>query len=755
GAVKRVPLRSKSGGDTVSALCEDSGGTLWLGMFGGGLSRYHAGRFELYRAPEMLPDNGILAILKDGERNLWVGTRAGLLRLSQTAVQTLTTHDGLADDNIRTTYADRDGAIWLVSFNGPAHRLVGDRAVRVPIPALPARSMLRTVFRDRRGALWIGTTGQGVVRVGNGTAVHYTRKEGLVNDFVRVFCEDREGRIWIGTDSGLSCWTAGRFRNFQIQEGLAYGSVRAIAEDRTGDLWVGTDAGLSRFHDGAFLRDPLLERFRNEKIWAIHEDARGALWLGTRGAGLFRIENGRVANLTTRNGLPDDNIYQILEDGRGNLWMSNPTGVFCASRRSIEAVAEGGTQQFAAARYGTSDGMTVPQINGGVQPAGCITSAGILWFPSIRGAVRIDPDKIRAGRAASALIEEVVADGHAIAAADGMELPPGDGKLEIHYTAPKLLSPETVRFRYMLEGFDRNWTDALERRVAYYTNLPPREYRFRVIAIDGNGVPPVSEASLGLRLRPHYYETRWFYSFCTLLFFASMWCVFQLHTRQTKARYAAVLAERNRMARDMHDTLIQGCVGISTLLEAASAVRGSAPEMIHELLDRARDQVHSTLQEARQAVWDLRQISLDTRGLVSALSQVAEQAGREYGFEVRFESGGTPAVLDYRTERGLLLVVREAVRNAIVHGAPREVRVSLRFERRRLRLEIADDGCGFHPAAETATPGHCGLVGMRERVEQLGGKFELRSTAGLGTNILVTLPFNRGRSVLEGRKAES
>lgn len=319
-------------------------------------------------------------------------------------------------------------------------------------------------------------------------------------------------------------------------------------------------------------------------------------------------------------------------------------------------------------------------------------------------------------------------------------IPPGRGKLEIRYTACSLRSPERVGFNFKLEGFDQEWTAAGTRRAAYYTNLPPGRYRFRVAASDVAAPWYVSEASLAFWWEPRFFETSWFYGLCALLAGACGWTVFLLYARLTKARYAALLVERTRLAREMHDTVIQGCVGVSTLLEAASSSRQPTADKMKDLLDQARIQLRLTLDEARQAVWDLRHASLGS-GVARTLCNFARQLSLEKGIPVQTEIVGRAATLDDRTDRHLLLVVREAIRNAVTHGDPHQIGIRLCFELDEVRLEVIDDGRGFEPTAEgIGENGHYGIVGMRERIEQLGGSFQLRSRPGQGTRVVARVP---------------
>jgi len=275
--------------------------------------------------------------------------------------------------------------------------------------------------------------------------------------------------------------------------------------------------------------------------------------------------------------------------------------------------------------------------------------------------------------------------------------------------------------------------------------LPPGRYKFRVIATDSAMPRQASEASTMFVLEPHAYQTNWFYGLCAALLAACVWLAMRFYARQTRARYALLLAERTRLAREMHDTVIQGCVGVSTLLEAASGFSPTNMGRVKELLDQARVQVRVTLDEAREAVWDLRNAHIEG-DICGALPVFARQISLEKGIPIDVETTGTPEPLDQGMIRSLLLVAREAIRNASAHGNPRKIRIRLSFEPNEVRLEVIDDGRGFAPDADALVVNrHYGILGMRERVEQLGGIFSLNSRPGQGAAVVARLPLGRHR----------
>jgi ligand-binding sensor domain-containing protein/signal transduction histidine kinase len=724
----------------ISSLHQDSQGKLWIGTAGHGLVRSAGGNSVTYTAPSTLPDNTILAIFEDQQHNIWAGAQDGLLRLSRTVVTTLTARDGLMDDNISTTYEDRKGTLWIATFTGQLYRLNGAVPERFYLPPPKTNSRIRTVFEDSRGAYWFGTSGDGLIRWFRGRAFSFTRKQGLRSNSVRQIYEAPDGAIWVATASGLSQWDGHAIKTYYLEQGLSYPSVRCLASDSNGDILAGTDAGLNRIHNGQIVPDPLFLPLKQEKIWSIHVEP-DSLWLGTRGGGLLRCKEGKITRFTTNNGLISNSIYQIVDDKRGNLWMSSPVGVFSVARDGLDRTANGSVPAIHAVAYGTSDGLETSQMYGGMQPAGCLRASGDLWFPSVRGAVQIDPAHLPERRPVAVLIERVLAGDSMVPVSPSIVIPPGRGKLEIDFTAPDLIGPQRVGFNYKLEGFDESWNSVSKVRSAYYSNLPPGRYRFRVAATNAGAPGASSEASLAIEWKPAFRQTGWFYALWVAVLICAVWAGLWLYARQTKTRFALLLAERTRVAREMHDTVIQSCVGVSTLMDAAARTRRVDPEEAGRLLDEARAQVKSTLEEARQAVWDLRHYE-DGISAVDRLVDLAKKLGTESGLSIETAVAGKRQFVDSATDRALLLAGREALRNAVRHGHPSHIGLTAQYETTLLSVVIKDNGSGFDPEIALMEEGHFGLLGMRERIEQVGGEFAIHSRPHEGATIWMTVPLN-------------
>jgi ligand-binding sensor domain-containing protein/signal transduction histidine kinase len=727
--------------DRVISLRADTRGSLWVGT-AGGLSRFREGRFDTFKGAEGLSDGIILSLFEDGEGSLWVGTESGgLHQLKDKKFTTFTVKDGLSSDLVKSIYEDREGSIWVGTYGGGLNRLKDGRVNTYTTKDGLASNIVLSLFEDTEGTLWVGTP-DGLSRFREGRFNTYTSAEGLPNDFVRSIYADRSGQLWIGTRGGLARLKDGVFKTYTTRDGLPNDFVGTIYEDAGGNLWVGTLGGLSRFTEGKVKTYTTRDGLSDNVVISIHGDAEGRLWIGTNGGGLNLFKDGRFTAFTTRDGLPNDVIYRVLEDGRGNLWMSCNKGIFRLAKTELDDFAAGRIHVLSPILYGTADGMTTRECSGGGHPSAWKGSDGRLWFSTIKGVAMIDPEKLATNEqpppTAIALLR---VDGEPVAPGPKIELPPGRSRFEFYYAGLSFIAPEKVRFKYRLEGFDGDWVDGGDRRVAYYTNLGPGDYRFLVIACNNDGVWSATPASFAFRLKPHFYRTVWFYALCVVCLALLIWQLYVLRVRQMRARFAAVLQERNRIAREIHDNLAQEILGISVQLEIVARMMAVSSETARTHLDRARALVRSSVAEARRYVWDLRSQSLDKRDLPVALSEMTRRLTAESSVQTQFQVSGTFRPLTPQVENNLLRIGQEAVNNAVRHAHARTVSVSLSFDVGKVQLSVRDDGGGFDPRKyDNGSGGHFGLVGMRERADEMGGSAVINSRTGEGTEVVVSIP---------------
>ena len=727
--------------DRIISLHAARDGTLLVGT-AGGLSRFTDGRFADLNAGDALSTSTILSLLEDLEGNLWIGTEsAGLSLLKDTKFTTYTVKTGLSNDVVKSIYEDRKGNTWIGTDGGGLNLMKdGKVSVFTTRDGLSSNVVL-ALFGDDAGNLWAGTP-NGLNRFDHRKFTVFTAADGLANNDVRSITADHSGNLWIGTRGGLTRMKDGVWKTFTEVDGLPNDLIATLFVDAKGTLWIGTFGGLSKFANEEFTTLTTRDGLASDAVISLYEDADATLWIGTNGGGLNRLKNGKLTAYTTFNGLLDDTVYRIMEDGRNNLWLSCRKGIFHVDKKALDGFANGRNSSIAPVAYGTADGMMTRECSGGGDPAGWKGSDGKLWFPTIKGVAMIDPERIRINsQPPPVVIEQVRIDDQSITPVDRVELPSGATRLEFYFTAPSFVAPEKVRFKYKLEGFDKDWIDSGARRIAYYTNLRPGNYSFRVIASNNDGVWNETGSTLGLYLKPFFYQTYWFYAVCVLAMAVLASLLYRLRVRGMQKRFGAVLAERTRIAREIHDNLAQEMAGISVQLEVVARKMPAGAEKASTHLDNARRQVRHGIAEARRYVWDLRSTALENNDLRSALSETARRLTNETKVQARVEVNGSFRPLPALVEDNLLRIGQEAINNAVKHADAEQISVNLIFDARRVQLSVRDDGRGFdNQSAANGKAGHFGLIGMRERAEQLGGTLSVHSAADGGTEVVADVP---------------
>ncbi len=535
GKLETFTTREGLPSDILWSLHEDALGTVWAGTYGGGIARFRHGRFESLTSREGLSNDFVRALASDREGSLWIGTYSGgLCRLRDGKFTTFTTREGLGHDFARTVFEDKDGALWVGTTGGGLCRLKDGRFHCWGL-AEGLASDVRALHQDPAGALWVGTNGAGLFRFEEGRFRRMNTADGLPDANVSTISDDGTGGLWVGTNGGgLVRFSAGQWTTHHPSEARAGNFVLATLVDREGRVWAGTDgAGLARLEGGRFTTFRKKDGLASDIVFCLRQDASGALWIGTSG-GLSRYQDGRLTRITTRQGLLDDVVFQVLEDGEERFWLSGNKGISRVPRADLEAVARGERASVAPVSYGIADGMKSNECSGVAQPAGVRGHDGRLWFPTTRGVVVIDPAQLAVSLMVPPVeIEQVVVDGEPAA---GLDFPPGKARWEFHYTAPSFIAPNRVEFKYRLEGFDADWVPAGTRRTAYYTRLPPGRYTFKVIASNPDGLWNETGASLAIRVRPFFWETRWFYALCVIAAALAGAGTYGLRVQQLSAR---------------------------------------------------------------------------------------------------------------------------------------------------------------------------------------------------------------------------
>ena len=748
---------SPAGLATISLLntfLVDTQGDLWIGT--------KHGLFVLSLADgkpaqiEAIGDRSVLSLKEDREGDLWVGTEADglhILRAQQVGEVT-----GLGGSLLTALAQSSDGAVWI-GTRDDGLRIVqpapADAATigpaQVPHLATPlASQVVLSLAAGRHGDLWVGTL-DGLDHIEHGRVERYSSADGLPDDSIRSLLVDDDDTLWIGTRRGLVHWQGIRGASFDRISGLPSDLIGAMLRSRHPSpndssnraLWIATLDGLARISGD--LRHPILRTYKlNSRtegtiITSLAEDATGTLWIGTRGNGLAILTDSGVHSLL-HAALPKT-INSLLADGHGQLWMGTPDGIFHAATNDLNRCATDQSCMPSIARFGYADGMPTEETTASGHPAALLAADGTLWFATTKGAATINPANLRARAAPPpVVIERLLIDNESEPlSAHPMRLPFGHRSVTIDYAGLSFAAPSRVRYRYLLDGFDRQWTEAGSRRTAFYTNLPPGRYLFRVQAAGSDGQWNRTGAELSFTILPPFYRRAWFYLLVVLALASLAYAIYYLRVRRLRSQFDAVLAERSRIAREIHDTLAQNFVGISIQLQIAEQLLSpSDTTAIREQLRQTRALVQEGLNDARQSIWELR-ASVAQDSLPTRISRAVERSAHT-GVHPRVHIGGIYRPLDAALEKEVLRITQEALANVSRHAHATEVKVELRYEADRLHLAVVDNGSGFDPDAVSATGDHFGLQGMRERAAGLHATLSLTSSPEAGTAVRLAVP---------------
>ncbi len=605
GQISPLPPGLQVSSDRVAALLEGRDGSLWAGTLGQGLVRFKDGKTEIYNVREGLAHNFVWALHEDSDGNLWIGTEGGLSRFTKGTITSLTEKQGLPSDRVWSIREDAERNLW-VGTDGGLVRLKQGKFLAFTAREGLATDVALSVVEGRDGALWVGTAG-GLSRLKDGVFTSLRLQDGLPDERVWALSEDSSGTLWIGTDAGVArlengklsavteiprervrcllaepggvLWvgTLGgglkRFQNgevttYKADSGLASNRVRFLHRDKNQTLWIGHTGGLTRLKNGTFTAMRTRDGLPNDLLVCVREDTDGTLWIGTFGGGLLRYRDGKWSQITTRNGLIEDVIFQILPDGHGRFWMSSSKGISRVEKSELEDFFAGRRTRISAVFFNKDDGMPNSECNGGSQPAGWRTTDGALWFPTIKGVVSIHPDRIPKNRIPPAVaIEGLRVDGVPVDIQNGpATIEPGKRRFEIQYAGLSFVAPKKVKFRYRLDGLDDVWVETEGHREAYYTNLSPGTYRFRLMACNNDGIWSEKPATLEFKLQPFFHQTLTF----RLLLLAGIALaaigahrlrVYRLKERETELE--RLVAERTR-------SLEEAQLKIAKLAESAS-----------------------------------------------------------------------------------------------------------------------------------------------------------------------------------------
>ena len=789
-------LKSNAGQNGIASMAHGPDGSLWVGIqaegHGLGLGQLKEGAVKPFVTPTFDGSKVVVsAMIFDHDGNLWVGTAGkGIFRIHGNVVDHYQQTDGLSGDGVLALFEDREGIVWTVTSNGI------DSFRDPSVTTFSAREGLRTdaaagVLASRDGTIWVANAGS-LDQIKDGTVSSIRTGSGLPGHQVTSLLEDRAGNMWVGVDDGLYRFKSGHFRRLPEPNHQSLGMVVGMTEDNDGNIWAEC---LSNPRKLVRIRDfRVREEFPASQIPPGHSlasDPHGGIWIATKKGdialfqngvfetkfplnpggdpsnrqimskadgsviagsedGLVEWRQGKVHRMTTKNGLPCNSVTSFIEDKENRWWLHTGCGVVQFPDSELERWLANPEAIVQTRVYDVLDGARPtggPSFN-----AAAYSSDGRVWFATGFVVEMVDPSRLsQKALPAQVYIESLVADRKEFKATPNLKIPPNPRDLQIDYTSPTFSIPQKVNFRYRLDGYDRDWKDAGTRRQAFYTDLPPGGYSFRVIACNSDGVWNDSAAKLDFYVAPAYYQTNWFRVLCATVFLALLWAAYQLRARHLHKQFEMTLearvGERTRIARDLHDTLLQSFHGLVFRFQAARNMLPNRPEEATQALDTALIRAEQALDESRHSIQGLRpglsaENDLDqmliTTGQELASSNHAEDGSPRFEVIVEGERRGLSPIIQDEISR----IARELLRNAFRHAHAHEIEVEMRYQNDVFRLIVRDDGKGIDPKIlqDGGRPGHWGLPGVQERARGIGARLEFLSEAGAGTEIRLTLP---------------
>lgn len=758
--------------DQFNSYCGDRSGNLWLGTGVGELWRIGTNHtFRRFKFPNSTTMELGRAIFEDAEGNIWIGNGGdGLIRIRPRVLKTFDSRDGLASDVVRSVAQDGEGNTWLATVNrvdwfphGNSTR-AEPRGVRMQLPW--------NIFGARDGAIWIGTLGEGLLRV-SGQDQTWLKQPGhpTGGPELNVIFEDHKGGIHLGTPRGLFDVDSGCLIPRAGPEGLRM-DIRSMTESSAGDLYLGLNGeGLLRKTRNGWERFTTREGLAENLVWALHADADGVLWIGTHGGGLSRLKDRRFFNFAKApDGRPlelelPSIINSIIEDDSGHLWLGSNQGLFRVSRRQLNELAEGRAVSASVAHYDRANGMGSSQCTGDRQPTAWKGRDGKLWFATMKGVTVVDPQSLPFNsRPPPVAVEAVLIDDVAqplVRSASSLEkttlppmnvtIPAGVHRLEIHYAGLSFTAPERVRFRFRLKGFDKDWVNAGTRQAAYYTKVPPGDYRFQVLACNNDNVWNEKGASIGVIVQPLFWQTAWFRVaaiLCAAGFGIALYEIRVLSLKRQRALQESFSRrliesqenERKRMAAELHDGLGQSLLVVKNY--AAMALKEpKLPEKTQKHLHEISDGASTSIEEVRSIARALRPYQLDRFGLTKTLEDAAELAGQAGHINIATTVDNIDGLFSPDAEISIYRIVQEWLNNLVKHSHASNGRMSVRRDGGMLHMILEDDGDGFDYDAimKRAATGF-GLANLNERIRLLGGSLKIETAPGKGTRLIVALP---------------
>ncbi len=730
-------------------MVRDRDGNVWAGTDSRGLLRINAGGIARLAIGDNASPEAVTALFEDREGGLWIGHADGIERLRDSAFVTYSDAEGLPADGSNPVFVDSGNRMWFAPIKGGLWWAKGGEHGQVTTAGLSHDVVYSITGAGKE--LWLGRQRDGLTRLtveqGSISAMTFSQTNGLAQNSVYSVYLARDGAVWAGTlSAGVSVLRGGKFTGFTVANGLASNTVVSILEQSDGTMWFATPSGLSSLSKGQWRTYTVHDGLPSDNVNCLLEDRKGVLWVGTASGIAFRTSAGFQVPASLTAPL-DGQILGLAEDRYGSLWMATSSHVLRVTRDSL---FQGTLTDADWREYGLADGLR--GLEGVKRHRSVVTdAAGRIWFSLNRGISVVDPGRLTRNAAPAIVhVETISADGEPIPMGRAVHIRGGYRRITFGYSGLSLSVPDRVRYRYLLEGYDRAWSDPAVAREATYTNLVPGSYRFRVMATNADGVWGSDEAAVAFKVDPLWWQTWWFRVTAVLLCLALLLALYRMRlgylTGRINLRFQERLAERTRIAQELHDTLLQGFLSASMQVHVAADCL-PADSNAKPTLNRALELMRQVIDEGRNAVRGLRSSHSDSLDLEHAFSRIQEELGTgeqesgEVNFRVIVDGEQRPLRPALRDE--VYRIGREALLNAFRHARAHKIELELKYTPHRLSVLVRDDGCGIDPAVlQSGRDGHWGLSGMRERADRIGARLHVMSSAFAGTEIELSVPGN-------------
>jgi len=761
-------------------------GTAWAAIDSPGpvlqLQHFAGGKLTPMLFPHVpVNSSDVTSLFVDRDDVLWIGTaHHGIFRIRNGEADHFGKEDGLSSDAVGRFYQDAEGTIWVTTSEGIDNFRDLQTASYSMAEGLSAAAP-NAVLATHDGSIWL-VNFHALDRLHNGKFSSIQAGKGLPGQNVTTFLEDHSGDIWVGVDDGLWIYSNRKFRPVRRRDGRALGVVYSIVEDNVHNIWVRAGHNLYRI-EGSTVRDELTSQ-QISTSYILAANPRGGIFLGLVNGDLVELRNGQAKtipsgevgntsqirdllvepdgsvwgttldevarwkngirrNLTTRNGLPCDGIFALVKDAKDSLWVDTRCGLIEIENAELENWWGHSDSSVKFRLFDILDGIQ-PGLTS-LKPQTARSPDGRLWFVNGHLLQVIDPDHLRKNDIPPPVdIERIVADRKENSLLQKqLRLPALTRELEIDYTALSFVSPQKVRFRYKLEGQDPVWVEAGTRRQAFYNNLRPGSYTFRVIACNNDGLWNEQGTLLSFSVAPAWYQTASFRILAVILCLLGVWSAHRIRIRQVakamSARFDARLAERTRIAREFHDTFLQTVQGSKLLAEDALEDPGDSTRM-RRAMEQLSNWLGQATQEGRAALNSLRSSATETNDLAEALRRATENGLTSKTVAVNFSVVGRARDMHPIVRDEIYRIGYEAIRNAYAHSRASKMEIEIRYAR-DLSVRVKDNGIGIdRDILDAGKAGHFGLQGMRERASRIGGKLTLVSTPGSGTELILSVP---------------